>query len=47
MATKIKDYYDVLGVKRGALLVLCAFILTLGVVLRYAGVRTLQAGEPD
>ena len=29
------------------MLVLCAFILTLGVVLRYAGVRTLQAGEPD
>ena len=29
------------------LLVLCAFILTLGVVLRYAGIRTLQSGEPD
>jgi uncharacterized membrane protein (DUF373 family) len=29
------------------MLVLCAFILTLGIVLRYAGVRTLQAGEPD
>ena len=44
--------YEVL--LRGALavhwlqmLVLCAFILTLGLVLRYAGVRTLQAGEPD
>ena len=29
------------------LLVLCAFILTLGLVLRYAGIRTLQSGEPD
>lgn len=29
------------------LLVLCAFILTLGLVLRYAGIRTLQPGEPD
>ena len=29
------------------LLVLCAFILTLGLVLRYAGLRTLQSGEPD
>jgi uncharacterized membrane protein (DUF373 family) len=29
------------------MLVLCAFILTLAVVLRYAGVRSLQAGEPD
>ena len=44
--------YEVL--LRGALavhwlqmLALCAFILTLGLVLRYAGVRTLQAGEPD
>lgn len=44
--------YEVL--LRGALavhwlqmLVLCAFILTLGLVLRYAGVRTFQAGEPD
>ena len=44
--------YEVL--LRGALavhwlqmLVLCAFILTLGLVLRYAGVRTFQAGEPE
>ena len=29
------------------LLVLCAFILTLGVVLRYAGIRSLESGEPD
>jgi len=29
------------------MLVLCAFILTLGVVLRYAGVRPLEPGEPD
>ena len=29
------------------LLALCAFILTLGLVLRYAGIRTLQSGEPD
>ena len=29
------------------LLVLCAFILTLGLVLRYAGIRTLQSGEPN
>jgi uncharacterized membrane protein (DUF373 family) len=29
------------------MLVLCAFILALAVVLRYAGIRTLQAGEPD
>jgi uncharacterized membrane protein (DUF373 family) len=29
------------------LLVLCAFILTLGLVLRYAGIRTLQSGEPQ
>lgn len=29
------------------LLVLCAFILTLGMVLRYAGIRTLQSAEPD
>ena len=29
------------------LLVLCAFILTLGLVLRYAGIRTVQSGEPD
>ena len=27
------------------MLVLCVFILTLGLVLRYAGVRTLQEGE--
>jgi len=27
------------------LLVLCAFILTLGVVLRYAGIRTLPPGD--
>lgn len=27
------------------MLVLCAFILTLGVVLRYAGVRTLPSGD--
>lgn len=27
------------------LLVLCAFILTLGVVLRYAGIRTLPRGD--
>ena len=27
------------------MLVLCVFILTLGVVLRYAGVRRLQEGE--
>jgi len=27
------------------MLVLCAFILTLGVVLRYAGVRTLPPGD--
>lgn len=44
--------YEVL--LRGALavhwpqmLVLCVFILTLGLVLRYAGVRTFQVGEPD
>jgi uncharacterized membrane protein (DUF373 family) len=29
------------------LLVLCAFILTLGLVLRYAGIRTLQSGASD
>lgn len=27
------------------MLVLCAFILTLGVLLRYAGIRTAQTGE--
>ena len=29
------------------MLVLCAFILTLGLVLRYAGVRTLQPGDAE